>query len=88
MIDILAVGSILFLILGLLFSILRFIRGPDPVDRVICLDFIALSAAALIAVHALWSQEKMILDTIVILSIIAFFSTTIFARYIEARSGE
>jgi multicomponent Na+:H+ antiporter subunit F len=88
MVGVLISASLFLMISAFVLSFWRLVRGPDPVDRVVCLDLLALLAAGLMAIQAVWVRESVYLDAVLVLSIVAFFGTIVFARYIERRAFE
>lgn len=68
---------------AILIAFFHMVRARHPVDRVVCLDLISLSVAVLISLQAMHSKMEVWLDTVFVLSIIAFISTVLFARYVE-----
>lgn len=69
--------------LSLLIIVVRFVKGPHVVDRVIALDLIISSGVGLIGVFSLISEDPTFLDTAMILALIAFLSTIAFAYYLD-----
>ena len=62
------------LLLALLGAFVRVLRGPSLADRVIALDLLSITLVAFAGVYAAQTGE------------VAFFTTVVFARYIEQRS--
>ncbi len=73
------------LILAAALAFVRLVRGPTLPDRVVALDLLALIIAGGMAVYMIHSGLVVFLDALVILSLVAFFSTVAFARYLERR---
>jgi multicomponent Na+:H+ antiporter subunit F len=71
------------LILGMLFSVFRLLRGPSLPDRVVALDLLAIQAVGMIAAHAVRSNQTIYLDVALALALIAFLGTIAFAFHIE-----
>lgn len=71
------------LALAMLLAFIRLVRGPSLPDRVVALDLIAVIAVGMIAVVQIQTHEPMLLDSAVVLALIAFLSTVAFARYLE-----
>lgn len=71
------------LALSIATTFIRIVRGPHSVDRILCLDLLAIVVAAIVTLHAVNSNETIYLDAVLVLSIISFLSTIVFARYIE-----
>ena len=62
---------------------IRFLKGPQIVDRVVALDLIITSGVGLIGVFCILYQDASFLDVATILALIAFLSTIAFSYYIE-----
>lgn len=73
------------LLLAMLGAFLRVVRGPSLADRVVALDLLAVTLVAFAGVHAAESGEVAFLDVSLALALVAFFTTVVFARYIEQR---
>jgi multicomponent Na+:H+ antiporter subunit F len=71
------------LALAMMLAFLRLVRGPSLPDRVVALDLIAVIAVGMIAVVQIQTHEPMLLDSAIVLALIAFLSTVAFARYLE-----
>lgn len=72
-----------FLSLALLLAIYRFLKGPDIADRVVALDLIAMILAAFVVAYAIFVNEPLYIDVVVVMALITFFGTVAFARYLE-----
>lgn len=80
-------GAFALLILAMLGSFLRVVRGPSLADRVIALDLLSVALVAFAAVYAAQTGEIAFLDVSLALALVAFFTTVVFARYIEQRAS-
>ncbi|WP_142849642.1 monovalent cation/H+ antiporter complex subunit F [Telmatospirillum sp. J64-1] len=78
--------SLLLLLIGLAFGLIRLTIGPTLADRVVALDFITVLAVSFIAVLAVATGEPAILDVAIALALVGFLGTVAFARYAERRS--
>lgn len=67
------------------FTLVRLLKGPDGVDRVMSIDLLTTLLACLIVLYILKSGEIIFLDTPLILTLIAFFGTLMYSRYLEGR---
>ena len=76
-----------FLMLAVLGAFIRVLRGPGAADRVIALDLLAVALVAFAGVYAAESGEIAFLDVSLALALVSFFTTIVFARYIEQRAG-
>lgn len=81
-------GIVLDIVFGMLFLslILAFIRliiGPNLVDRVVALDMMSLIVMGIIAVYCIKTDQPVLLDTAVVLALIAFVGAVAFGRYMK-----
>lgn len=74
--------------LSIFFIILRFIKGPQVVDRVVALDLLITVGVAVIALFSIIVNNPMFLDQAMILALIAFLSTVAFSYYIFKRKKD
>ena len=81
--------AVLLVSVGLV--LLRLMRGPSLVDRVVAIDLMAFLVVGIIALYAIDTAEQVLLDAAIVLALIAFLSTVAFAGYLEregrAREG-
>lgn len=61
----------------------RLVRGPHPLDRVMCVDGIALVVICLMAVWDITIGTRFFFDAILLLAIVGFVSTVAIAKYLE-----
>ena len=78
-----------FICLALIFIMLRFIKGPQIVDRVVALDLLITIGIGFIALFSIIMNNAVFLDVAIILALIAFLSTVAFSYYIfKSRSDD
>lgn len=68
--------------LGMVIVMLRLIKGPQIVDRVIALDLLITIGVGFIAVFSIITDNYNFLDVAMILALIAFLSTVAFSYYL------
>ena len=69
--------------LGVLFSFLRFVKGPSAADRVVALDTMSvIITASLVLLGALF-QRFIYVDVALIYGVLGFIGVIVIARYIE-----
>ena len=78
-------GAFALLLLAVVGAFVRVVRGPALADRVIALDLLSVALVAFAGVYAAQSGEIAFLDVSLALALVAFFTTVVFARYIEQR---
>ncbi|MBU1144775.1 MAG: cation:proton antiporter [Firmicutes bacterium] len=73
--------------IGLLFTVIRFIKGPTLSDKVVSLDTFNMIIIGVIAMLALVFKDNLYLDVVIIYSILSFLETVVFARYVEGKNN-
>lgn len=64
---------------------IRFIIGPNIVDRVIALDLLITCGLGIIAAYSILTDQETFLDIAMILALIAFLGTVAFSYYLIKR---
>lgn len=65
---------------------IRFLMGPSMADRVIALDMLFIISICVIGVFSIVFNQSTFLDIGMLFALIAFFSTTVYAYYIEQKN--
>lgn len=68
---------------ALLLSIVRLVRGPSLMDRVVALELLAGLVVGVIAVYAIGTDDPDLLDVAITLALVAFLGAVALARYAE-----
>ncbi|WP_437727605.1 monovalent cation/H+ antiporter complex subunit F [Sorangium sp. So ce861] len=68
-------------------AFLRLLLGPSLPDRVVAMDLMATVGSGGIALYAMVTDQGILLDAVMVLSLIFFLGTIAFAYYLE-RQGE
>lgn len=71
--------------LGLLFSIIRLIKGPSIADRVVSIDTINVIITGTICLMAYLFENSLYLDIAIVYGILSFLETVIISKYLEAK---
>ena len=66
-------------------AVVRLLRGPTLLDRVVALDLLSVLVVAMITVAAIQSDQPALIDVALAMALVAFLSTIAFARFIEER---
>ncbi len=74
--------------LGMLFAIIRLIKGPTVADRVVTLDTFNVITIGLISLLAFKFENSLFLDVALVYAILAFMETIVFGRYLEGKHGD
>ncbi len=71
------------ILIGMLLSLWRFLKGPHIVDRVLAFDVMTVSSIALIALIAFFNQRIIYMDVALVYGLLSFTGVLVIARYIE-----
>ncbi len=63
----------------------RFLKGPSIADKIISLDLIITTGIGVIGVYSIIYNHVTLMDTALILALIAFLSTVALSYYLEKR---
>ena len=69
--------------LGILFSFLRFVKGPSAADRVVALDTMSIIITASLVLLGALFQRFIYVDVALIYGVLGFIGVIVIARYIE-----
>jgi multicomponent Na+:H+ antiporter subunit F len=75
------------MLLGILMSFIRLVRGPSLPDRVVALDLITIVTVALVGLFTIASGTSAFLDVAIGLALVAFLATVAFAWYADRRGA-
>ncbi len=73
------------LLIAIAFSVIRLGRGPRMPDRVVSLDLMVTLGIGVIVVYAIATDQKSLLDVVLVLALISFLGTVAFAYYLQRR---
>ncbi|HAG16387.1 MAG TPA: cation:proton antiporter [Bacteroidales bacterium] len=83
MVNILLIVAASITLLSIGVSMIRFVIGPSPVDRVIAFDVMSVSSIALIALIAVLDNRIIYMDVALVYGILGFLGVIVVARYLE-----
>ncbi|HBI81562.1 MAG TPA: cation:proton antiporter [Bacteroidales bacterium] len=72
-----------FMILGILLSLFRFIKGPNIADRTIAFDVMTVASISVIGLIAHFAGRIIYLDVALVYGLLSFLSVVVIGRYIE-----
>lgn len=76
------------MLLAILCSFVRLVRGPSLPDRVVALDLITIITVAIVGLFAVASDVSAFLDVAIGLALVAFLATVAFAWYADRRAAQ
>jgi multicomponent Na+:H+ antiporter subunit F len=76
------------LLVGMVGSFVRMVRGPSLPDRVVALDMLTVLMVAFAGVFVVATGRAAFLDVAIVLALVGFLGTVAFARYAERRDQQ
>ncbi|MGQ9846184.1 MAG: monovalent cation/H+ antiporter complex subunit F [Bacteroidales bacterium] len=83
MVNIILYTASALIIIGMLLSLWRFLKGPHIVDRVLAFDVMTVSSIAMIAMIAFFNNRIIYMDVALVYGLLSFTGVLVVARYIE-----
>jgi len=85
-------GSVVTLVqvmlsIGAGLALLRAVRGPNLVDRIVALDLVLLLLAGGLAAHGARAGSELYVAVLIVVALVAFAGTVLVARFIEWRDA-
>lgn len=74
---------ILLIALSLLLTLIRFLKGPTAVDRVVAFDSMSIIATSLLVVLSFYFQKSLYLDIAFVFGLMGFIGTVVFAKFLD-----
>lgn len=72
-----------FIGIGLIFSTIRFVKGPTAADRTLALDTLTTIAVAALVLLAYVFDRFIYLDVALVYGVLGFIGVLVIARYLE-----
>ncbi len=72
---------------GGVLALVRAVRGPNLIDRIVALDLVLLLLAGGIAAHGGRSGSELYVAVLIAVALVVFASTVLVAQFIEWRDG-
>ena len=83
MVNTILIAAVGIMLISVVLSIVRFIKGPSYTDRVISFDAMTIASLAIIAVIAYFSGRVIYLDIAIVYGLLSFLGVLVVARYLE-----
>jgi len=74
---------ILLIALSLLLALVRFLKGPTLVDRVVAFDSMSVIATSLLVVFSFYFDKSIYLDVAFVFGMTGFIGTVVFAKFLD-----
>lgn len=75
--------ALVIVALSILGMLVRIMLGPSLADRVVALDAIGIQLMAIVALFSIFLDTKYMISAILLIGIIAFLGTAVFAKYMQ-----
>ncbi len=72
-----------FMAVGLIFSFVRFVKGPTAGDRTVALDTMTTIGVAAMVLMSYMFQRFVYLDVALVYAVLGFIGVIVIARYLE-----
>ena len=79
-------ATLLLLLLALLLTLIRLVRGPTLPDRILALDLMASLSLSFVAAIAIKTGFLLYLDIAISIALVGFLATIALARYVMQRA--
>jgi len=73
------------LVISAVLILWRFVQGPSIADKIVSLDLLITTGIGIIAIYSIIYNQSTLMDTALILALIAFLSTVALSYYLEKR---
>ena len=74
-----------FLLIALIISLFRLIKGPTVNDRIVALDLIASISMGFILVYSISSDKPIYFDVAIAIALVSFMGTVGISTYLKTR---
>ncbi len=75
--------SVIIILLSVLMSLFRFIKGPSTFDRIAAFDTMTISTIGLIGIISFLSGRGIYLDIAIVYGLLSFLGVIIISKYLE-----
>lgn len=81
-------ATFVMLSLAMLFTVLRLVRGPTVLDRIVCLNAVSVLVVSFIAVEAAVRADTAYFGLLVTIALLGFVGTLTATRFAERRAHD
>lgn len=85
--DIVLYIAFAFLMVSMILTLIRLLKGPSVNDRIAAMDLISSIIMGIILVYALLIQNAIYFDVPVIISLFSFIGTIAVSTYLKQKNG-
>jgi len=80
--------SFILILAAFFIAFLRLAKGPELADRVLVLDLFAILVIGISIIFTIISEEQLFLNAAVVIAVVAFMGTIIFAKFLKKRVND
>ena len=84
----LAALSFVIMLLALLLTLFRLVRGPSDFDRVLAAETLSLGLVGLLMLRASTATDRFYVDAALGLALFSFLGAVVFAEYLERKGDD
>lgn len=74
--------ALALVVIAMLLSLYRLLRGPDTVDRVLALDTLYVNAVALLILFGIWLGSTINFEAALLIAVLGFIGTVALSKYL------
>lgn len=82
MIQISLLIALILIMVGVLLSTYRLIKGPTQADRILALDTLSINAIALLIVFGMWLGSTINFEAALLIAVLGFITTVALSKYL------
>jgi len=83
MVNTILIIAAVIILLAMLLSLFRFLKGPSTFDRIISFDVMTVSSIGLIGLIAWFANRIIYLDIAIVYGLLSFLGVIIIAKFLE-----
>ncbi|HKK34672.1 MAG: K+/H+ antiporter subunit F [Paracoccaceae bacterium] len=68
--------------LGLVFNLIRLVKGPDDADRILALDTMVINVIALLVLYGILRGTGVYYEAAMLVAMVGFVSTVAYSRFV------
>lgn len=85
--DIILTIAFVFLMLAMVFTLYRLLRGPGFNDQVAAMDLLSSIVIGMILVYGMQTNTMMYFDISIVISLVSFIGTVAVSTFIKQKNG-
>ncbi len=78
--------GLIFLLIALVLSFARLVRGPSVNDRIAAMDLISSIIIGFIIIYSVLLKSEFYIDVVIIISLVSFIGTVAISTYLKQKS--